>query len=291
LYSDEDYDEDFYEDYYEDPEIVTLADGYDWEGVMNLLDDDPGLINHRSQYPDQTLLMVAVLARRVDVVEMLVRRGADVDKVDEQGCTALHHAVRVKSEEMVELLLTAGADTAWGDAATGSTALMMAVQADCVCMVRRMVPRMGREGWIMRMTRGRRPSTTPAVWGVWRWYACCWWGGQIAASRMTKGGRHGRRRQWRGMPPLSRCLRCVKGFRRQEGRAGCISRSCIPSVVVCQWSIGPPFATSLLMGTRATTTPQTPHPLIFAVHAWVYIYKIGVVSDSPSTQVSALNRP
>ena len=58
-----------------------------------------------------TLLMFASANGQVDKVRYLVSKGVDLDTQDFTGLTALHTAVRKRSDEIVEILLNAGAST------------------------------------------------------------------------------------------------------------------------------------------------------------------------------------
>jgi ankyrin repeat protein len=53
---------------------------------------------------------LAAMRGFVPILEMLLAQGADVNEVDERGCTALHLAVEQGQEEAVRVLLKHGAD-------------------------------------------------------------------------------------------------------------------------------------------------------------------------------------
>ena len=76
----------------------------------------------------QTPLHWAVNARRTDVVERLLSKGADVNAKDTNGWTPLHVAALSGDREFVELLIAKGADLAARDD-LGRTALGLAVGA------------------------------------------------------------------------------------------------------------------------------------------------------------------
>jgi ankyrin repeat protein len=61
------------------------------------------------------------------IIELLVSRGAEVDRPDRGGITALHRAVRARSPAAVAVLLSAGADPWVATRNVGSTALHLAV--------------------------------------------------------------------------------------------------------------------------------------------------------------------
>ncbi|KZT61104.1 ankyrin [Calocera cornea HHB12733] len=74
--------------------------------------------SHRNLPPDVnvkdsqgwTPLMIAVSAVRDDIVELLIGAGADVKAVNEKGITALHYASSKGRYEIGKLLVAAGAD-------------------------------------------------------------------------------------------------------------------------------------------------------------------------------------
>ena len=85
-----------------------------------------------------TALMAFAAAGAVDLVEDLLRRGADLEARDEDGYTALMYAANAGEEEVVRLLVDAGADCGARDA-EGSTPLMFAAQRGSVRAVKRLV--------------------------------------------------------------------------------------------------------------------------------------------------------
>jgi len=68
------------------------------------------LIRGRDQ-DGMTLLMNAILEEAVDtsIVRLLIERGVDINASDSEGWTALHFAARDQNEEIVQILLKAGA--------------------------------------------------------------------------------------------------------------------------------------------------------------------------------------
>jgi uncharacterized protein len=60
-------------------------------------------------------------------IESLIKAGADIDEMDKNGVTPLHHAVRFKNVEAVETLLEHGAAVNKQCKRSGSTALHRAV--------------------------------------------------------------------------------------------------------------------------------------------------------------------
>ena len=61
------------------------------------------------------------------IIDLLVSRGAEVDRPDRGGVTALHRAVRARGPAAVSALLSAGADPRAATGKTGSTPLHLAV--------------------------------------------------------------------------------------------------------------------------------------------------------------------
>ncbi|MBU1090314.1 MAG: ankyrin repeat domain-containing protein, partial [Candidatus Omnitrophica bacterium] len=83
---------------------------------QGLLDEVVALIDHGSNvdssigYGFVTPLIYAVECRRADVVEKLIKNGANLNMQDANGDTALHHAAALGDLKMVKLLLKSGAE-------------------------------------------------------------------------------------------------------------------------------------------------------------------------------------
>ena len=103
------------------------------ETVRAMLDDDPGLLE--ALYADKpmtemTPLKVAASKAQIDVAELLLDRGADINRQatlpggGPKSSTALHEAVYSGSVEMVKLALDRGADVSlenwWGATPLGT---------------------------------------------------------------------------------------------------------------------------------------------------------------------------
>jgi ankyrin repeat protein len=76
-------------------------------------------INGISKYG--TPLMAAVYKRDVEIITILLENGADVNKADEKGTTALHYATMFNNVEIAEKLINAGAKANMKDS-SGKTA-------------------------------------------------------------------------------------------------------------------------------------------------------------------------
>jgi len=99
-------------------------------------------------WPGRTALMIALIKRRPEIAELLVKSGADVNAKaaiasrwgGSDGIDAIKIAVNLKQREIVKLLLEYGADTSAADehgnlavheaAAIGDLALLQAVLGD-----------------------------------------------------------------------------------------------------------------------------------------------------------------
>jgi len=69
----------------------------------------------------------AISEERVDVIEALIRNGADVNVKDEYGRTPLRRAAQFCQKKIVELLIANGADVNAADSKYGATPLFQAV--------------------------------------------------------------------------------------------------------------------------------------------------------------------
>ncbi|XP_055275108.1 2-5A-dependent ribonuclease [Moschus berezovskii] len=66
--------------------------------------------NGRASMEDNDLLIEAVKDEKIELVQQLLERGADVNFQEEWGWSPLHNAVQVDREDIVDLLLSHGAD-------------------------------------------------------------------------------------------------------------------------------------------------------------------------------------
>jgi hypothetical protein len=111
--------------------------------VARMLDEDPRLLS--SVWRDDTLLNTAAWNGHVDLVRLLLERGAEVNQAGEDGATALRFAVFRGLEEMVSILLSSGADIS-RKGYRGRTALMFASSGGHAAVVRLLLRSMGRGG-------------------------------------------------------------------------------------------------------------------------------------------------
>ncbi len=81
---------------------------------------------HKST-PGLTALHTACRLGRHKVVEWLLKKGADIEKVDEKGRTALYHAVKGGEEEVLRFLIKKGANLDTKTNTRGMTALQKAI--------------------------------------------------------------------------------------------------------------------------------------------------------------------
>jgi hypothetical protein len=85
-----------------------------------------------------TSLMSAAYVGATELVEDLLRRGADIGAQDADGFTALMYAANGGQDEIVRLLIDAGADVNQADR-EGSTALLFGAQHGLLGMVKRLL--------------------------------------------------------------------------------------------------------------------------------------------------------
>jgi ankyrin repeat protein len=91
--------------------------------LAELLDGDPGLVAVRGTNGNDLLGM----ARDAEVVRLLLDRGADPNRGNDYGWTALHNAAYSNRRDLAELLLAAGARTDLSARGDGGTPLIVAL--------------------------------------------------------------------------------------------------------------------------------------------------------------------
>lgn len=83
----------------------------DLENVRRLLDEGNININYTNpSQNDRTSLLMALLKNHYPIVNLLIERGADINKPDVDGVTPLYIASARGDEKMVQLLLNNNAD-------------------------------------------------------------------------------------------------------------------------------------------------------------------------------------
>lgn len=76
--------------------------------VERLIRGNSGLIRHRDMFGNP-LLTLAVNEGHRDMAKLLLSLGCDVNAVDANGATVLHHAIDTGDMRLVELLVSFGA--------------------------------------------------------------------------------------------------------------------------------------------------------------------------------------
>jgi ankyrin repeat protein len=118
----------------------------DTVNVARMLDEDPRLLSSTRGNDDDTLLHTAsYYGGHVDLVRLLLDRGAEINQANANEDTALHLAAEMGDEEMVSTLLTRGADPSIiGD--WGQTVIMLASEGGHMAVVRLLLRSMGGGG-------------------------------------------------------------------------------------------------------------------------------------------------
>ncbi|XP_076469828.1 ankyrin repeat and SAM domain-containing protein 6-like isoform X4 [Babylonia areolata] len=114
------------------PDIIEAAKHGDKERIREILDQNPSQKDASSPQDGATPLMFAAMTGRLDVAELLVQRGCDINKQDLiSGWTALMQATYHGKKQVAMFLLNAGADVSV-QAKNGCTAFDMASLIDDV---------------------------------------------------------------------------------------------------------------------------------------------------------------
>ncbi|AKE40916.1 ankyrin repeat containing protein [Corynebacterium kutscheri] len=116
----------FYEDVDKDvQELATKLFEYARSGEMALLDYiDNGIAVDLMNQDGNTFLMLAAYSGQLALLEGLIQRGGDVNKLNDRGQSPLAGAIFKKEPDIVEALLSAGADPYVGHPSAIDTALM-----------------------------------------------------------------------------------------------------------------------------------------------------------------------
>ncbi len=119
------------------------------EAALFLINDVPGVDVNEPMSDGVTPLLLAVQCSTLEVVQALVAKGADMSAKDEEGKTALAHAVLKGHAETAAFLVTAGADwdiTVTGDDGRPQPLFDVAVARGTISVVKAIVRRMPAEG-------------------------------------------------------------------------------------------------------------------------------------------------
>lgn len=88
-------------------------------------------INARNNRHETPLVRLAWMRDKVEMFELLLRSGVDINAQDKWGCTALHHVAYFNYDNIVKLLLEYGADYLLKNS-DGDTALNLAEKNNSV---------------------------------------------------------------------------------------------------------------------------------------------------------------
>jgi ankyrin repeat protein len=89
---------------------IQLAVRDDNLEIMEILISNGADVNIAVTHRKYTPLHIAAYGKKIEIATLLINNGADVNQLDKDGATALHLAVRRGSDEMVNLLIARGAD-------------------------------------------------------------------------------------------------------------------------------------------------------------------------------------
>ncbi|KAI4243700.1 MAG: hypothetical protein L6R40_003313 [Gallowayella cf. fulva] len=119
------------------PLMFAVKDGYA-DIVCQLLDDQRTDVNKKAVDGSTALSIAAKSGTSISVKYLLEHASIDVDAVDQNGSTALIHATIWKHEEIIDQLLTAGANPLIKDQ-NGGTALLKAIESGDTPVVDRLL--------------------------------------------------------------------------------------------------------------------------------------------------------
>lgn len=80
------------------------------DDLKKLYDENPRVLDMIKQDDDDTALIAAVRNQRIDVIDFLLARGANVNQLNSQKRSALETAVFTQDLALIEKLIAAGAD-------------------------------------------------------------------------------------------------------------------------------------------------------------------------------------
>src|SRR5687767_8583699 len=117
------------------PALVDAARGANWNAVRSMIKEGPRDAVNASDTDGTRPLHFAVRADELDVVDLLLRAGADPKVENRLGVTPLLLAAQNGNAAMIRRLLDAGANANQVDR-TGETILMVAIRTGDVDSVR-----------------------------------------------------------------------------------------------------------------------------------------------------------
>ena len=120
--------------------FLQAVDSRDGTKATDALKDDASLINTRHPETGETALVIVAKRRDISWLRFLLAKDADPSIADRQGVTPLMHAALINFTDGAEELLDEKAPVDQTNR-RGETALILAVQAKNVAMVRLLVKR------------------------------------------------------------------------------------------------------------------------------------------------------
>jgi hypothetical protein len=145
--------------------------------VAGMLDEDPRLLTF--VWRNGSLLHTAAWYGHVDLMRLLLERGAEINQANKNGNTAFHFAVSRGHEEVVSMLLSSGADPS-RRGLRGQMALMLASRNGHVALVRLLLRSMGGRGLDERDMDGRTAL----------WWACIHGNDDVVRVLLLAGADH-----------------------------------------------------------------------------------------------------
>jgi ankyrin repeat protein len=109
-------------------QLLSAIVGGDATKVQQLLDDPNVNVNWQTSLTRDSALYSAAAYDRVEIVHLLLRRGANPNITTDDQQTPLQLAAYFGSTEVVEMLIAAGADVNTAETANGHTALVAAAR-------------------------------------------------------------------------------------------------------------------------------------------------------------------